>query len=211
MVASLQITLPLPAPTSGNHSGGRSGGGEGRGPQILELRTGFWELLLAAGKEKELPSPRASGGLAGGQPQISQACSPVYASGTRPETQKGGCDKVGSSSNTRERSTPPWPQSHGDSLPQPDPPARCNKTGLSSQIAQVNDSVYSRHSVNGDPLFHSLTAFAKAVPAHKVPAYRPTLSAQAQLGPSPWETAHLLCTRSISPPLLGSSPLPSRK
>lgn len=106
---------------------------------------------------------------------------------------------------------PPRHRATGIPCPSPDPPARCNKTRLSSQIAQVNDSVYSRHSVNGDPLFHSLTAFAKAVPAHKVPAYRPTLSAQAQLGPSRWETAHLLSTRSIPPPLLGSSPRPSIK
>ena len=88
----------------------------------------------------------------------------------------------------------------GIPCPSPDPPARCNKTGLSSQIAQVNDCVYSRHSVNGDPLFHSLTAAANAVPDHRVPAYRPTRGAQAQLGPSPWETAHLLGTRSISLP-----------
>ena len=62
---------------------------------------------------------------------------------------------------TRHRAT-------GIPCPSPDRPARCSKTGLSSQIPQVNDSVYSRHSINGDPLFHSLTAFAKAVPAHIV-------------------------------------------
>lgn len=174
--------------------------GEGRGPQILELRTGFWELLLAAWKEKELPGPRASGGLAWGQPQISQACSPVYPSGARPETQKGGCEKAGSSSNTRERSTSPSPQSHGDSRPQPRSACPMQQNWALKPDPQVNDSVYSRHSINGDPLFHSLTALAKDVPAHKVPAYRPTLSAQAQLGPSPWETAPLLCTRSIFPP-----------
>lgn len=106
---------------------------------------------------------------------------------------------------------PPRHRATGIPGPSPDRPARCSKTGLSSQIPQVNDSVYSRHSINGDPFFHSLTALAKAVPAHKVPAYRPTLSAQAQLGPSPWETAHLLCTRSIFSPLLGSSPRPSIK
>lgn len=48
------------------HSGNSIGEVEGKGPQILLLGRGFWELFLVweggRRQEPELPGPRASGG-----------------------------------------------------------------------------------------------------------------------------------------------------
>ena len=105
---------------------------------------------------------------------------------------------------TRHRAT-------GIPCPSPDRPARCSKTGLSSQIPQVNDSVYSRHSINGDPLFHSPTAFAKAVPAHIVPAYVPPLVLKLNSAHPPGKLHTYYVPGAFFFPLLGSSPRPSVK